>query len=167
VPPGWPLPAAVIDQVGGFPARFTYLNFGRTIDKGVELGVQSTVNQYVNAFANYSYQAKPSVNFALSEENLPPTSRFNIGFSASRSRYLGEGSVSYTSSAFWQDVLDTPFHGTTSPYTQVNGSFGVKWAANRVTTSIKAIDIANQKIQEHVFGDILGAQVIGELKVKF
>ncbi|MGH9408963.1 MAG: TonB-dependent receptor plug domain-containing protein, partial [Vicinamibacterales bacterium] len=38
VPPGWPLPPIAIDLAGGFPARFTYLNFGRTIDKGVELG---------------------------------------------------------------------------------------------------------------------------------
>lgn len=167
VPPGWPLPPQAIDLAGGFPARFTYLNFGRTIDKGVELGVQTTVNQYVDAFANYSYQAKPDVNFALTEVNLPPTNRFNIGFAASRSRYQGDLSVSYTDSAFWQDVLDTPYHGTTDAYTLVNGGFGVKWANNRITTSVKGTNLANQKVQEHVFGDILGRQLLGELKVKF
>ena len=167
VPPGWPLPPVVIDLAGGFPGRFTYLNFGRTIDKGLELGVQAEVNQYVHAFANYSYQAKPNVNFALTEENLPPRNRFNVGFSASRSRYQGDLSVAYTDSAFWQDVLDTPFHGTTDSYTLLNGGFGVKWANNRLTTSIKATNIANQRVQEHVFGDIIGRQVIGELKVNF
>lgn len=170
VPPGWPsaiLPPIAIDLAGGFPGRFTYMNFGRTIDKGLELGVQAEVNASVNAFANYSYQAKPNVNFPLSEVNLPPRNRFNIGFSASRSRYQGDVSVSYTDSAFWQDVLDAPYHGTTAAYTLLNGGFGVKWANNKLTTSIKATNIANQRAQEHVFGDIIGRQVIGELKVKF
>lgn len=168
-PPGWPLPAFTIALIpgGALPSTFTYLNFGRTTEKGLELGVQSTINQYVNAFANYSYQATPSVNFPLSEVNLPPKNRFNAGFSFNRSRYLGDLSVAFTDSAFWQDVLNDPYHGTTDSYTLLNGGFGVKWANNRLTTSVKATNIANQRVQEHVFGDIIGRQVIGELKVSF
>jgi outer membrane receptor protein involved in Fe transport len=168
-PPGWPLPPFTIGLIPGasLPSTFTYLNFGRTTDKGIELGLQSTINQYVNAFANYSYQAKPNVNFPLSEVNLPPKNRFNAGFGFSRDRYLGDFSVAFTDSAFWQDVLNEPFHGTTDAYTLLNGGFGVKWANNRLTTSVKATNIANQRAQEHVFGDIVGRQVVGELKVNF
>jgi hypothetical protein len=75
--------------------------------------------------------------------------------------------VAYTGTAFWQDVLDTRYHGTTDAFTLVNGSLGMKWAANRVTTSIKMVNIANQEIQQHVFGDVLKRQVIGELRVQF
>src|SRR5262249_42560315 len=128
---------------------------------------QTNINQYLNAFANYSYQATPKVNFALTEVNLPPKNRFNAGFSYSRSRYLGDLNLTYSDGAFWQDVLDTPYHGTTDSYTLVNGGFGVKWANNRLTTSIKSTNILNQTIQQHVFGDIIKRSVIAELRVSF
>lgn len=167
-PPGWPLPPATVALVpGGLPATFTYLNFGRTTQKGLELGVMAPVGRSVNAFANYSYQARPDVNFDLSEVNLPAKNRFNLGFNFGRSRWLGDLNVSYSSAAFWQDVLDARYHGTTDAYTLVNGGVGVKWAANRLTTSVKMINIANQEIQQHVFGDVLRRQVIGELRVQF
>jgi outer membrane receptor protein involved in Fe transport len=171
-PPNWAfglLPPAVISFIPGasLPSTFTYMNFGRTTQKGFELGVQSAVNRDVNVFTNYSYQAKPDVNFPLSEVNLPPKNRFNAGFNFSHDRFLGDLSVAYTDSAFWQDVLDERYHGTTDAYTLVNGGFGVKWAKNRITTSVKATNLANQKIQQHVFGDIVGRQVVGELRVNF
>jgi hypothetical protein len=165
-----PLPPQVIALVpgGSFPAQFTYLNFGRTTQKGLELGVNSTLNDFVSGFVNYSYQARPKPDgFDISELNLPPKNRFNIGVNFSRSRYTGNLTVAYTDSAFWQDVLDDRYHGTTDAYTLVNGGVGVKWAANRLTTSVKVINLANQQVQQHVFGDILKRQVVGELRVEF
>jgi outer membrane receptor protein involved in Fe transport len=163
------LPAAVINFVPGasFPANFTYLNFGKQTQKGFELGVNSTLNKYVGMFANYSYQATPKANFALTELNLPAKNRFNIGFNVNRSRYLGDLNVTYSDSAFWQDVLDDRYHGTTKSYTLVNGGFGVKWANNRLTTAVKGLNLANQTIQQHVFGDIIKRQVVAELRVNF
>ena len=73
----------------------------------------SPVTSHVTAFANYSYQGKPDVNFDLSEVNLPPKNRFNIGFNFSRDRYIGDLTVTYSDSAYWQDVLDERYHGTT------------------------------------------------------
>lgn len=171
-PPGFAfglLPPAVINFVPGrsFPAQFTYQNFGRTTQKGVELGVNSTLSRYVGMFVNYSYQAEPTANFALSELNLPAKNRFNVGFNFTRSRYLGDLNVTYSDSAFWQDVLDDRYHGTTDSYTLVNGGFGVKWLNNRLTTSVKGTNLANQTIQQHVFGDIIKRQVVGELRVNF
>jgi iron complex outermembrane receptor protein len=169
-PPGWPLPPVVISLItggAGFPANFTYLNFGKTTQKGFELGVDSST-KFANFFANYSYQAKPEPEgFDLSELNLPPKNRFNVGTSVSYDRYLGNISISYSDSAFWQDVLDDRYHGTTKSYTLVNAGFGVRWAGDRVTTSVKAVNLANQNVQQHVFGDILKRQVVGELRVKF
>jgi outer membrane receptor protein involved in Fe transport len=163
------LPPAVINFVPGasFPAQFTYLNFGKTTEKGVELGVNSTLNKYVGMFVNYSYQATPKVNFALTEVNLPAKNRFNVGFNFNRSRYLGDLNVTYSDSAFWQDVLDDRYHGTTKAYTLVNGGFGVKWMNNRITTAVKGMNLANQTIQQHVFGDIIKRQVVAELRVNF
>jgi hypothetical protein len=64
-------------------------------------------------------------------------------------------------------VLDDPYHGTTDAYTLVNGSFGVRWADNKLTTTIKVINLANSDVQQHVFGDMLKRQVVGELRVQF
>jgi outer membrane receptor protein involved in Fe transport len=169
-PAGWPLPAAVIAAVpgGSFPARFTYQNFGRSTQRGFELGLNSPVTGAINAFVNYSWQGTPDPrDFDLSELNIPPKNRVNAGFNYAQGRLLGDLSVNYSSSAFWQDVLDVPFHGTTRAYTLVNGGIGVKWAGDRLTTSLKMINMANQSVQQHVFGDILKRQVVGEMRVQF
>jgi outer membrane receptor protein involved in Fe transport len=172
-PANWPLPPAFINFIYAagrtLPGRFTYDNFGRYVQKGFELGIDSPINPYLNVFANYTYQATPDPkDFDLSELNLPPQNRFNIGVTFNRQRYLGNFSVGYTDDAFWQDVLDAAYHGTTKPYTLVNAGFGVRWGdKNRITTSIKATNIANQNAQQHVFGDIVKAQVVGEFRVQF
>jgi outer membrane receptor protein involved in Fe transport len=173
-PPGWPLPPAVIalTPARSFPASYTYLNFGRTTQKGLELGLNTTLNQHVGMFVNYSYQAEPEVNFPgitnpLSEVNLPATNRFNIGFNFNRGRFLGDLNVTYSDSAFWQDVLDDRYHGTTDAYTMVNGGVGVRWLGDRLTTSIKGTNLGNQQIQQHVFGDVIKRSLVGELRVNF
>jgi outer membrane receptor protein involved in Fe transport len=177
-PPGWPLPAAVLAALppacvtlpcttGGLPSAFSYLNLGTVKNKGFELGIDGAVSQALNLFANYSFQAEPEPDFALSEINLPPTNRFNAGFSFSRGMFLGNASVSYVDEAFFQDVLDARFAGPTEAYTQVNGAFGVKFLGDKLTTSIKVINLLDEDIQSHVFGDILKRQVIGEVRVTF
>jgi outer membrane receptor for ferric coprogen and ferric-rhodotorulic acid len=169
-PPGWPLPPAVIAAVpgGSFPAHFTYLNFGGVTQKGIELGIDGALNQFVHAFANYSWQGEPEPDgFDISELNLPPENRFNIGASVNYQRILGNLSVNYSGDAFWQDVLDSRYHGTTDAYTLVNGGFGLKWLGDQLTTTVKFINLLNEDIQQHVFGDILKRQVIGEVRVVF
>jgi iron complex outermembrane receptor protein len=178
-PPGWPLPPVVLEVLppacvpgaacttGGLPSEYSYLNLGKVRNKGFELGVDGAVNEALNLFANYSYQAQPDPDFSLSEVNLPPTNRFNVGFSFSQGRYLGNMSVSYVDDAFWQDVLDARYHGPTEAYTQVNGAFGVRFAADKVTATIKGVNLFNEDVQSHVFGDILKRQVIGELRFQF
>jgi iron complex outermembrane receptor protein len=169
-PPGWPLPPAVIAAVpgGSFPAHFTYLNFGGVTQKGIELGIDGALNQFVHAFANYSWQGEPEPDgFDISELNLPPTNRFNIGASVNYQRILGNLSVNYTDDAFWQDVLDSRYHGTTDAYTLVNGGFGLKWLGDQLTTTVKVINLLNEDVQQHVFGDVLKRQVIGEVRVVF
>ena len=175
-PPGnWPLPPfviAVLAQRGiVLPGRFTYQNFGKSRNEGIELGVQAPVNRYFDVFANYSWQSDPDVDESgpntvpASELNLPPTHRFNIGGAFSYSRFVGSLSIAYSDDAFWQDVLGPGFQGTTDAYTLVNAGFGVKWADDRVTTSLKIVNLTNEDIQQHVFGDILKRQIVGEFRV--
>ena len=171
-PVNWPLPPVVIAllaQQGRFlPSTFTYLNFGKSTSQGIELGINAFVNRYASVFANYSYQSDPDPkDFPLSELNLPPNNRFNAGASFTLGRFLGNLSVTYTDEAFWQDVLNDPYHGTTEPYTLVNAGAGFRWLDDKVTTSLKIVNLANSNIQQHVFGDVTKFQMVGEIKVNF
>jgi outer membrane receptor protein involved in Fe transport len=176
-PPGWQLPAQILDSMalqGIFLPRtaFTYLNLGPVREKGVELSLDHRVTDALSAFANYSWQAEPAI---LDDDNpypsvelaLPPTNRFNAGVSYNDARYLGTLSANYSDKAFWSDVLTSPYHGFTDAFTMVNGSFGVKWMGGKVTTMVKANNIFNKEIQQHVFGDIIKGSVVGEIKVMY
>jgi outer membrane receptor protein involved in Fe transport len=170
-PPGWPLPPAFVPP-NTLPAQYTYLNFGHVKDKGIELGVETSVNRYVNVFANYSYQWKPvardlPAGTSIADINWPAKNRFNTGFDFSYSRFLGNLSVNYNDEAYWQDVLDVRYAGNTEAYTLVNGTFGVRWYENRITTSLKVTNLGNQEVQQHIFGDILKRQIVGEVRVGF
>jgi outer membrane receptor protein involved in Fe transport len=176
-PPGWPLPPAVLSLLaarGIFLPRtaFTYLNLGPVREKGIELSLDQRINSEWTAFANYSYQADPTVidsdtPYPASELALPPNNRFNLGFNMSTRRLLASGTVNYTDRAFWSDVLSSPYHGFTDAYTLVNGSFGVKFPATKMTALVKVNNILNKDIQQHVFGDIIKRSVVGELRFEY
>jgi outer membrane receptor protein involved in Fe transport len=153
----------------GLPAAFSYRNFGKTRQKGIELGVDGAINKELSAFANYSYQPDPeAIGFDESELNLPPHNRFNTGLNYSGPKYLGNVQVSYQGVAVWQDVLDSRYHGPTDAFTLVNGSFGVKWGdRHNIVTLLKVTNLLNQEIQQHIFGDITKLQMVGELRVGF
>jgi iron complex outermembrane receptor protein len=167
-PPGWPLPAAFVPP-NTLPSRYTYLNLGTVKDKGIELGVDTAVTSFVNLFVNYSYQWMPEiedfpVGTTINDVNWPAKNRFNIGGNVSYMKWFGNLSVNYTDSAYWQDVLDARFAGATDAYTLVNGAIGYRWFNEKVVTSLKLINIANKEIQQHIFGDILRRQVVGEVR---
>jgi outer membrane receptor protein involved in Fe transport len=173
-PPGWPLPPIVLEGLAAagrpLPSTFSYLNLGTVRDKGIELGIDASINRYLNVFTNYSHQWDPEpkeADFPVAELNLPPNNRFNVGFNFTYARFLGNMSVSYTDEAFWQDVLDQRFHGSTDPYTLVNAAVGVRWAANRVVTSLKVTNLTNDDILQHIFGDVTKRQVVGEARFTF
>jgi hypothetical protein len=154
------------------PAGYSYLNFGKVRHTGIELSIDSPVNRYLNVFANYSYQWRPvardlPADKDITDLNWPAENRFNVGFDFSRSRFLGNLSVNYTDRAYWQDVLDIRYAGFTDAYTLVNGTFGVRWLDNKVTTSLKVVNLGNREVQQHIFGDVLKRQVVGELRVGF
>jgi len=122
----------------------------------------------VGAFVNYSFQADPVIEgFDPREANKPANHRFNAGFNFSRRRFLGNLAVSYTGSAYWQDVLDLRYAGTTDAYTLINAAAGVRWMRDRLVTSIKVINLANAEVQQHIFGDVLKRQVVGEARFSF
>jgi outer membrane receptor for ferrienterochelin and colicins len=176
-PPGWPLPPVVLTalaQAGVYLPRtlFTYLNLGPTRQKGLELSLDHRFLPALSAFANYSWQDDPEIledpnPFPVNELSLPATNRFNAGGTYNGGRFLGSLSVNYSDGAFWSDVLTSAYHGFTDAYTLVNGSFGVRWASGKVTTTIKVNNLLNETVQQHVFGDLMRRSVMGEVRLDF
>jgi iron complex outermembrane receptor protein len=178
-PPGWPLPALVwagVYQSGiRFPSRFTYVNLGEVISKGLELGVDGPIpiGPDLTGFVNYSYQWDPIPSYpgltpqqAAQETNLPAKHLFNIGVTYTGGKAFGTFAVTHSSEAFWQDVLDDRYHGFTKPYTSVNLTVGMKWEGGRYTAALKMMNLGNEQIQQHVFGDIFKRQIVGEFRVQ-
>lgn len=156
---------AVLQGVA-LPSTFSYENFGREKDKGIELGIDTPVSKSVSVFANYAFQADPVVNFDVNEINQPAKNHFNAGLSCDTPRGFGSISVSYVDHAYWQDVLDAPYHGTTPSYTMINASAGYRFAAGKYTAVLKVTDLGNKQIQQHIFGDVMRRAVVGELRIK-
>ncbi len=73
--------------------------------------------------------------------------------------------VNYVGDAFWQDVLDADYHGTTDAYTMVNLAAGLRLKQQRFTPVLKITNLFNQEIQQHIFGDVISRAVIVELRV--
>jgi len=166
--PGALLWAGIFQSGIRFPSEYTYRNFGSMTQKGLELGVDTAVNDRVNAYANYSWQGEPDPSFALSELNIPAEHRVNAGFNFNVSRFLGSLGVSYVDESFWQDVLDARYHGTTDAYTLVNASAGIRFGSrNRAQLMLKGTNLTNEDIQQHIFGDIIKRQIMAELRVNF
>jgi outer membrane receptor protein involved in Fe transport len=185
-PPGWPLPPVALELLfcpadapagrncpfgrgNGLPSVFSYRNLGKVRQKGLELGVDGAINKSLSGFVNYAYQPTPeAIGFPESEMNLPPKNRFNIGVNYDGDRLLGNASVSYQGRAYWQDVLDARYAGFTDAFTQVNTTVGVKLGSDRqYVLSLKVVNLFDEEIQQHIFGDIFKRQIAGELRVQF
>lgn len=178
-PPGFPaqvgpFPGAQlwggIFQAGiRFPSSYSYRNFGSMTQKGIELGIDSAVTDRVNVYGNYSWQGEPEPeDFELSELNLPAEHRVNAGFNFNVNQFLGSLGLSYASEAFWQDVLDSRYHGSTDAYTLINASAGIRFGArNQMQVMLKGTNLGNQEVQQHIFGDIIKRQFSGELRINF
>ena len=171
-PPGWPAAPALLDLLNasgnGLPSTFTYRNFDRVLDKGVELSLEAPIRESIEAFANYTWQDAPDAGgFSASEINVPPRHRINAGVSLTRGRYFGSATASFQSEAFWQDVLDARYHGWTESFTVVNAGAGIRSIDRTMTVAMRVTNLLNRTTQEHVFGDLIGRAVIGEVRLAY
>ena len=72
-------------------------------------------------------------------------------------------SVNYVGEAYWTDVLDSRFYGTTDAFTTVNASIGHLFLDGTLEASVRATNLFDDQILQHVFGDIIGRRLIAEL----
>jgi outer membrane receptor protein involved in Fe transport len=167
-PAGWPLPAELLSVIP-LPKLFLWTSIGGLSEAGLEGAVDALVTPGVSASANYSVQSDPglsgdngsTVPFAV---NIPPRHRANLALQVSHRRFTGSLNASFTDRAFWTDVL--AFQGWTDSFWLVNATVGIKGANNRVTWLVKGTNLADSRIQQHIFGDIIRRRVMTELRVK-
>jgi len=85
--------------------------------KGLELNADTRLSRYLTGYANYSWQAQPVADeIGLWGLNLPPAHRFNAGLDLNYKRYLGNVSIGYVGSAYWNDVINVIYSGPTKAY---------------------------------------------------
>jgi outer membrane receptor protein involved in Fe transport len=167
-PPGWPLPPAFVPPL---PKTLTYLNVGTVRDRGLELTGRAEWTQGVSTRASYVLQADTKAtetdpNFPL-QLNRPPRQRATLSVVYEQARIRGSLNLIYSGSAYWSDVLDPRFWGTTASYMMVNGLVAVPIGHESLELVIGGVNLANRPIKQHVFGDVLRRQVTAELRVKW
>ena len=168
-------PAYLIDLLGALadvqlPATFTYINRASTRNAGFELGLNGRRGN-VGGFANYSWQAEPAVQGFGEEDadeiSIPAAHRINAGLDTEIGAFDLGLSLNYTDRAYWTDVLTAEYHGWTEAYTMVNATLAVNLMEGRFQPSIRMINLLNQQIQNHIFGDVLRRNIIGQLHYRF
>lgn len=166
-PPGWPLPVEVLAGIP-LPKVLTELNLGKVIDVGVETSFDARVSAGLSMYVNHSFQKTPDVSKDTPIQlNVPARHRVNAGVNASHGRFFGSLSVSTSTRAFWADVQ--PYTGYTKGYTLANGTVGARLTMGRGEGSLalKVINIGDDKIRQHIFGDLLRRRASLELRVSF
>jgi hypothetical protein len=98
--------------------------------------------------------------------NIPAKHKVAAGLMLGTQRNSGSVEVSYTDSAFWSDVLDSRFFGTTSEYFLMNGRFSHR-CNDTLTLSVAASNLLDNDTPRHIFGDNVGRRVSGELRFRF
>jgi outer membrane receptor protein involved in Fe transport len=163
-------------QFGG-PIRLpekaaTYLNLGPTRNRGLEASIDHRFNNEWSINGNYSWQDTPEIQeadsgqipYPVQEVGIASEHRFNAGLGYSGAKFFGNVNVNYAGEALWVDVLNASYAGFSEAYTMLNATLGVKLAEGKLTVSLKGINLANEKIQQHIFGDILKRSVVAEVR---
>lgn len=172
-PPGWsifvPTPFGPVPFVPDdtFPSTFTYRNIGEQINEGLEFSFDyRPTNEWRFGF-NYSYQEEPeATGIDPAEINSPPENRLNVSLAYSGPKFFADLNVNYVDEARWTDVLDSRFHGITEDYTMTNLSLGYRFN-DKVTLSVIGVNIFDDDILQHIFGDIISRKVTGQVAFRF
>ncbi len=169
-PRGWPLPPQALDAPplrNALPSGFSYRNIGEITNQGVEIELSGQPAAHWSWHASASHQAEPEVaGIPAGEVNVPPSNRGSVVVSFRRGAWFGSAGLAYQDEAVWRDVLDARYWGPTESFTSINASAGVRWG-EKATISILGSNLTNERIQQHVFGDIIARKITGQVRFAF
>ncbi len=154
---------------------FSYRNIGETVDQGAEFSLNHRTGSPFSWFVNYSYQKDPEFTFTgltgaalaaqIASQNKPPKSRWNVGMAYDPGRWFVNANVNHQDDAYWADVLDVI--GVTEAFTNVNASVGMRLMDERMTISVIGSNLTDEKVQQHIFGDIITQKITGQISLRF
>jgi len=153
---------------GVVPSDFGYRNLtGKTIDKGVEFSLQKRFAGNWSWFFNGSWQDKPEFDKSVNpaEQNIPPEWRGNVGFSYDPGPWFFSANANYQDKAYWADVLNVRAY--TDSFTMLNASIGMRLLDERMTIEVRGTNITDERVLQHVFGDIISRKITGQIGFRF
>ena len=165
-------PAVLVDILGAttgleLPSALGWVNRESIRDSGFEVGLNGRRGG-VGGYVNYSWQSEPEAKgFDGEPISIPAAHRVNAGFDATSGPWTVAASLNYSDRSYWADVLNERFHGWTEAFTMVNANVRVRLFDGRIQPSVQVLNLLNQEIQNHVFGDVLRRQVMGQIRYRF
>lgn len=151
---------------GLVPSDYSYRNVGKIVNRGVELGLSGTAGTW-NWFFNTSRQQRPEIygDIDSADINVPPRWRANAGVTRDTGRWFGNVTLNYQDEAYWADVLFA--RSSTDAFTQLNVAAGWRFLGDRLTFKVSAQNLTDERVQQHIFGDILERRVEAEIAYEF
>ena len=134
--------------------------------------MDGALTKELSGFANYSYQPTPrALDFSQSEINLPPKNRLNVGANYSGNRLVreprhqlsGRGLLAGRARRALFRVHRRLHAGERHRRREARET----QARDQYMLALKIVNLFNEDIQQHIFGDIFKRQVSGELRVSF
>lgn len=176
---------------GQIPSLFRYENRAEAENRGFELGLSWDAPGGVSTFLNYSWQDDPRTGgvsmldridsvlaeTALDEDldgdgavadtsdfvNIPAKHRISFNVQLDRRRWYSALSYDFIAKTFWQDVLTSDFWGWVDSYSLVGLRGGVRWPSSGIELSGQVTNLLDQRIQQHIYGDIIERRVLFSL----
>jgi iron complex outermembrane receptor protein len=161
-----PAACPLLGLAGVVPSLYSYRNIGRIVQRGVEVGLSGQRGLW-RWFANASWQDDPDIADGVepADLNVPPEWRVNLGFGRDAGRYYFNVALNYQDDAYWADVLSV--RARTPAFTQVGLTVGWRFIDERLVLKIVGQNIFDERVQQHIFGDLLSRRVEGQLSVRF
>jgi outer membrane receptor protein involved in Fe transport len=165
VPPGTVGACPFGGLAGIVPSDYSYRNIGRTIDRGLEFSIEQDLDDWY-WWANVSWQDDPQIEGADAiDVNRSPRWRANLGFGRDPGKTFWNVTVNYQGEAYWADVLFA--RATTDAFTQVNASLGRRLREEKLTVKLIGQNLFDERLQQHIFGDIIERKVAAQLSFSF
>jgi outer membrane receptor protein involved in Fe transport len=151
---------------GLVPSDYSYRNIGTTLNRGIELSLERSAREW-SWFVNLSWQDEPEIGGGIDavEINVAPAWRANLSLAHDSGKRFWNVGVNYQDEAYWADVLFA--RAATPSFTQVNAAFGWRFSGDRVTLKLVAQNLLDEDVQQHIFGDIIGRKLAGQVSFEF
>jgi outer membrane receptor protein involved in Fe transport len=162
-PPGWPLDPSLVPPL---PKALAYANVGQVIDQGVELKLDSRLGEGWWTSFSATWQDDPDVKDAPGPINLPPSVMASFAGGLLRDRFRSSLALSWQDRAFFTDVAGIA--GWTNAFLQVDGSATWSFGKQRhLELTAGATNLLDERIQQHVIGDVIRRQSTLSLRCLF